>query len=71
LLLLRALGGLDADVPRSRLFIDPAFPDEWLPIEVARIPLGTSGVGLQLNDSHAVLSGVPEGITVVRSRHEA
>jgi glycogen debranching enzyme len=64
LLLLRALLGLDPDVPRGRVRVDPRLP-EGTSLTVRGIPLGKGHLALRVAGSEVEVLDAPAGLDVV------
>ena len=64
LLLLRALLGLEPDVPHGVVRIRPELPS-WLgPVRVEGVALGTGRLSLEVRDGEVEVSEVPDGVVV-------
>jgi glycogen debranching enzyme len=67
LLLLRAVLGLEADVPRRRLRVTAQVPDEWLPLTVHGLSDGPlHRLVVRAGHDGVRLDGLPDGFEVVR-----
>ena len=68
-LLLRALLGLEPDVPAGVVGLDPRAPLSMLPLTVENVLLGSNRVEIRIDgDGAAHLRGAPEGLRVETSR---
>jgi glycogen debranching enzyme len=65
LLLLRALLGFETDVPHRRVHVDPHVPDEWLPLTLHGIVIGSHRVVVRVGHEHVRVDGLPPGFEVV------
>ncbi len=66
LLVLRTMLRLDPDVPNGRLTVDPAVPAHILPVAVTNLMLGDHRLTIEVERGDCRVSGLPEGVEVVR-----
>jgi glycogen debranching enzyme len=71
LLLLRTLLRLDPAAPRGRVWCDPAVPEQLLPLRAEGLHIGGARVSVQVDQSGWEISGLPEGLEVVRKPRPA
>jgi glycogen debranching enzyme len=66
LLVLRAMLGLEPDIPGGRLVLDPVLPRDATHLAIDGIPLGSSRVGVEVRGDAVAVRRLPAGITVLR-----
>jgi hypothetical protein len=60
----RALLGLDVDVPGRRLALDPRLPESWGTVTLDGLDLGGARVRVEARGSAVDADGLPAGWTV-------
>jgi glycogen debranching enzyme len=65
LLMLRTLLRLDPWVPRGRVWLQPALPEEIQRLRVDRIPLGGSRVSVDVTGHTVTIEGLPSNVELV------
>jgi glycogen debranching enzyme len=63
LMLARAFLGLDPDVPRRRVNLDPRLPEEWGTLRLNQLRLGPALVAITAKGGEATIDGLPDGWT--------
>lgn len=66
LLVMRALLGLDPDVPNRRLRIDPVLPAGSTTLHVSDLPMGESRVTIEVEGDAVAVRGLPRGLALIR-----
>ncbi|GAA2479122.1 amylo-alpha-1,6-glucosidase [Terrabacter carboxydivorans] len=66
LLLLRSLCGLEVDLPRGVVRLDPRVPDELLPLSVGQLHVGSDLLEVSVDASGWQVSGLTDGLRVER-----
>jgi glycogen debranching enzyme len=66
LLAVRALLGLEPDVPEGRLHLDPVLPAGAGRLRVTDLPLGQGRITVGTDDAAVAVGNVPRGLAVVR-----
>lgn len=66
LFLLRTLLRFEPSVPLGRVWCDPAVPEPFLPLRVERIHLAGRPVTVEVSESGWNLTGLPDGVELVR-----
>lgn len=66
LLVMRALLGLDPDVPNRRLKIDPVLPPGSTKLHVTDLPLGGTRVAIEVEGDAVAVRGLPRGLALIR-----
>ena len=64
LLVLRALLGLEPDVPGGTVSLDPRLPDGSRYLRVEGLPLGEAGCTIEVNRGEVTVEGLPDGLAV-------
>ena len=64
LLVLRALLGLEPDVPGGTVSLDPHLPDGSRYLRVEGLPLGEAGCTIEVNRGEVTVEGLPDGLAV-------
>jgi glycogen debranching enzyme len=65
LMMLRTLLRLDPWVPRGKVWLHPALPEQIGHLRVDRIPLAGSRVTVEVEGDQVSVSGLPEGLELV------
>jgi glycogen debranching enzyme len=60
--LIRSLARLDPWLSRGQLWVAPALPAAYLPLRVEGLPLGADRVDLELTETGASVSGLPDDV---------
>jgi glycogen debranching enzyme len=68
LLLVRALLGLEPDIPEGRLHLDPVLPSGATYLRVTDFPVGGQRVTIEIDHDAVAIRNLPRGLTVVRPR---
>jgi glycogen debranching enzyme len=63
---MRMLLRLEPRMPRNEVWFDPAWPARYGPLRIHHLPLGGRRVGLLVDGDRAELTGLPEGVQVIR-----
>jgi glycogen debranching enzyme len=66
LLLLRALLGLEPDIPAGQLELDPVLPDGASRLQLADLPLAGTRVTLEVDGDAVAVRHLPRGLALVR-----
>jgi glycogen debranching enzyme len=66
LLLLRALLGLEPDVPGGRVELDPILPEGATRLHLVDMPLGPNRVTIEVDGDAVAVRGLPRGLALVR-----
>jgi glycogen debranching enzyme len=66
LLVLRALLGLEPDLPSGRLEIDPVLPKQAEQLSLADLPLGDTRVSIEVEGDAVAVRGLPRGLAQIR-----
>jgi glycogen debranching enzyme len=66
LLLLRAILGLEPDVPNDRLKLDPELPAGSTTLDVHDLPLAGLRVGVEVDGDALAVRGLPRGLALIR-----
>jgi len=64
LLVVRALLGLDPDIPSGRIGLDPALPEGSTTLNVIDIPLAGARASIQVADGAVAMHGLPLGLSI-------
>jgi glycogen debranching enzyme len=64
LLIIRALLGLEPDVPGDRIGLDPALPEGSSTLSLTGIPLAGARVSIQVADGAVVMQGLRPGLSI-------
>jgi glycogen debranching enzyme len=64
LLLVRALLGLEVDLPNRRVALDPALPEGCRRLRVTGVPLAGHDVTISVDDGSVALRDLPHGVSV-------
>ena len=68
--MLRTILRLDPWVPRGRIWLHPALPEQIRRLRLERIPLGGSRVSVDVEGDSVEIDGLPEGVELVQApRH--
>ena len=65
LLILRAFLGLEPELQRGLIYLDPRLP-EGLEVEIKGIRMGKGNLGLRVKGDEVEVTNVPPGVEVVR-----
>jgi glycogen debranching enzyme len=63
--MLRSLLRLEPDLPAGVVSIDPAVPDQLLPLRIAGVPLGGARVTIDVTSDGVTVDGLPDGVRLV------
>jgi glycogen debranching enzyme len=66
LLLLRAMLGLEPDVPGRRLELDPVLPKGASRLRLTDMPLGATRITIELDRDAVAVRGLPRGLSLIR-----
>ncbi|MFI9818208.1 amylo-alpha-1,6-glucosidase [Saccharothrix variisporea] len=65
--LLRVLLRVEPDIPHGRVWLDPVLPESYGPLALDGLPMGGVRVSLEVDGDDVRVTGLPEGIDVVRA----
>jgi glycogen debranching enzyme len=66
LLLVRALLGLEPDIPSHRVQLDPSLPEGASQLRIERLPVGGQRLTVEVEGDAMAVRGLPRGFSVVR-----
>ncbi len=66
LLVVRALLGLEPDVPEGRIELDPVLPEGATSLSVADLPLAGTRVTIEVDGDTVAVRGLPPGLALIR-----
>ena len=66
LLVVRALLGLEPDVPEGRIELDPVLPEGATKLSVADLPLAGTRVTIEVDRDAVAVRGLPPGLALIR-----
>jgi glycogen debranching enzyme len=66
LLLVRALLGLEPDIPRRRVLLDPVLPEGAAWLLLAAMPIGGSSVTIEVEGDAVAVRDLPRGLALIR-----
>ena len=66
LLVLRALLGLEPDVPGGRIVIGPTLPEGSTTLNLADLPLAGTRVTIEVDREAMAVEGLPPGLALIR-----
>ena len=69
LLIVRALLGLEPDVPAGQLELDPVLPAGAGSLRITGLPLGHGRISVAVDDGAVAVGEVPRGLAVIRPAH--
>ena len=64
-LLLRAVLGLEIDLPRASLHLNPCVPDDWMPLTLHQIPSGRCGSRCARAVDGTTVTGLPDDVRIL------
>jgi len=67
LLVVRALLGLEPDVPHGRIAIDPLLPTGARRLRIDGVELGPTTIGVEIDGDAVAVRGLPKGFAIVRT----
>jgi glycogen debranching enzyme len=65
--LVRSLARFDPDIPQKQLWLAPAFPSDFGNLSVTNLPLAGQRLTLDISADEVTVSGLPDGVRLVRS----
>ncbi len=65
-LLLRAVLGLEIDLPRAEVHLNPCVPEDWMPLTLHRIPIGPLRLTVRATADGTTVTGLPDEVRIVR-----
>ena len=66
LLVVRALLGLEPDVPEGRIEVDPTLPEGATTLNLAELPLAGARVTIEIDRDAVAVRGLPPGLALIR-----
>ena len=64
---MRALLGLEPDVPHGRIAIDPLLPTGARRLRIDGVELGPTTIGVEIDGDAVAVRGLPKGFAIVRT----
>lgn len=63
--LLRAVLGLEIDLPRRLVHLNPCVPEDWMPLTLHRVPVGPLRLTVRATVDGTTVTGLPDDVRIV------